>query len=84
MDVPLLPSRPKIKTQIDDFGLFRLYNEDSLPTNDPNMDNWLDEAGLSALQQRNSNRLNEKATNPFYPYLMSRTKHVWYCGHGES
>lgn len=67
IDVPLLPSHPKIKTQINNFGLFWLYNEDLLPTNDPDMDNWLDEAGLSALWQGNSNWPNEKATNPFCP-----------------
>ena len=85
MDVPLLPSRPKIKTQINDFGLFRLYDEDSLPTNDPDTDNWLDEAGLSAPQQRNSNRLNEKATNPFYPYPNETSLLLgdWYWNHGH-
>ena len=68
--LPLFPSCPKIKTQPNSFGLFQLYDEDSLPINDPDMENSLDELG-PFFTHENSSKFNEgitDASNPFYPY----------------
>ena len=67
---PSFPSHPKIKTQPNSFGLFQLYNEDSLLINDPDMENSLDEVG-PFVTHKNSSKFNEgitDASNPFYPY----------------
>jgi hypothetical protein len=86
--VPPLPSRPKIKTQLNSFGLFRLYDEDSLPINDPDTDNSLDEGGLSAAREGNSAKPNEAitdASNPFYPYPNETSLLLgdWYWNQGH-
>ena len=63
-----LPSRPKIKTQLNTFSLFWLYDEDSLPLHNPDTDNLLDGA-LSALCKSNSIKLNEGITDANNPTI---------------
>ena len=82
-----LPSRPKIKTQPNSFGLFRLYNEDSLPINDPDTENLLDEAG-PFVTGKSSSKLNKgitDANNPFYPYPNETSLLLgdWYWNQGH-
>ena len=86
-DVPLLPSRPRIKTQLNSFGLFQLYDEDSVPIHDPDTNDLLGEA-LSSLQVGNSITFNEGimgASNPFYPYPNETSLLLgdWYWNQGH-
>ena len=46
---PSSPLRPKFKTQLNSFGLFQLYDEDSLPIINPDTNNSLNEAQLAAI-----------------------------------
>ena len=85
--VPLLPSCPKIKTQLNTFGLFQLYDKDSLPLHDPDIDNLLDGA-LSAPCKSNSIKLNKGimgANNPYYPYPNETSLLLgdWYWNQGH-
>jgi len=85
--LPLIPSCPKIKTQPNSFGLFWLYDEDSLPINDPDMENSLDEAGPFVMCE-NSSKFNEgitDASNPFYPYPNETSLLLgdWYWNQGH-
>ena len=85
--LPLLPSRPKIKTQPNSFGLFWLYDEDSLPINDPDTENLLDEAGPFVTGETSS-KLNKgitDANNPFYPYPNETSLLLgdWYWNQGH-
>ena len=88
---PSPPLRPKFKTQLNSFGLFRLYGEDSLPIIDPDTNNSLDEAGLSTPHNDTSSQPMETITtggNPFYPYpnetLLLLGDWYWNQGHQKS
>ena len=85
--LPLFPSCPKIKTQPNSFGLFRLYDEDSLPINNPDTENSLDEAG-PFVTHKNSSKFNKgitDASNPFYPYPNKTSLLLgdWYWNQGH-
>ena len=86
-DVPSLPSCPKIKTQLNSFGLFWLYNEDSLPIYDPDTKDLSGEA-LSSLHEGNSIKFNKGitgASNPFYLYPNETSLLLgdWYWNQGH-
>ncbi|KIM51112.1 hypothetical protein SCLCIDRAFT_144010, partial [Scleroderma citrinum Foug A] len=87
--VPSPPLCPKFKTQLNSFSLFRLYDEDSLPIIDPDTDNSLDEAGLSApCNCDTSSQPMETITtggNPFYPYPNETSLLLgdWYWNQGH-
>jgi len=85
--LPSIPSCPKIKTQPNSFGLFQLYDEDSLPINNPDMENSLDEVGPFVARE-NSSKFNEgitDASNPFYPYPNKTSLLLgdWYWNQGH-
>jgi len=85
---PSPPLHPKFKTQLNSFGLFRLYDEDSLPIIDPDTDNSLDEAGLSTPRNDTSSQPMETITtggNPFYPYPNETSLLLgdWYWNQGH-
>ena len=86
--VPSLPSHPKIKTQLNSFGLFRLYNKDSLPIIDPDTDNSFGEVGLSVPHEDNFTRPVETilhVSNPFHPYPNETSLLLgdWYWNEGH-
>lgn len=81
-------SRPKIKTQLNNFGLFRLYDTDSLPINDPDTDHLSGTTGLSSLRQENftdGSKGIARPSNPFYPYPNETSLLLgdWYWNHGH-
>ena len=86
-----LPSCQKIKTQLNSFGLFRLYNKDSLPIIDPDTDNSFGKAGLSVPCKDNFTRPVETilhGSNPCHPYpnetLLLLGDWYWNEGHQKS
>ena len=88
---PSPPLRPKFKTQLNSFGLFQLYDEDSLPIINPDTDNSLDKVGLSTPCNDTSSQPMETITtgsNPFYPYpnetLLLLGDWYWNQGHQKS
>ena len=87
LHVPSPPPHPKIKTQLNSFGLFRLYDEDSLPINDPGMATSLDEVDAPALRNNISQPLEIVANggDPFYPYPNETSLLLgdWYWNQGH-
>ena len=87
--VPSPPLRPKFKTQLNSFGLFWLYDEDSLPIIDPDTNNSLDKAGLSAPCNRDTSSQSMETittgSNPFYPYPNETSLLLgdWYWNQGH-
>ena len=66
-----VPSRLKIKIQLNSFGLFQLYDEGSLPIDNPDADELSEMMGLSSLHQPNFTNGSKGITwpsNPLYPY----------------
>ena len=85
--VPSPLPRQKIKTQLNSFGLFRLYDKDSLPINDPDMATSLDEVDAPALHNNISQPLEIVASgdDPFYPYPNEASLLLgdWYWNQGH-
>ena len=83
-----VPSRPKIKTQLNSFSLFWLYDKGSLPIDDPDADELLKMTGLSSLHQPNFTNGSKGITwprNPLYPYLNKTSLLLgdWYWNYGH-
>ena len=87
LHTPSPPPRPKIKTQLNSFGLFRLYDEDSLPINDPDMATSGDEVDAPVLRNNISQPLEIVASggDPFYPYPNETSLLLgdWYWNQGH-
>ncbi|KAN0077361.1 hypothetical protein V8E55_011216 [Tylopilus felleus] len=81
-------------TQINTFGLFHIYNEDSFPTEDPeDQSGWdsLPILGLSGIKATNLQPSNSQNPfhlypneNPFHPYPNENSLLIgdWYWNHG--
>ena len=80
-------SHLKIKSQLNSFGLFLLYDEGSLPIDDPDVDESSKMTGSSSLHQgtlTNGSKGITWLSNPFYPYSNETSLLLgdWYWNYG--
>ena len=83
-----VPSRSQVKTQLNNFSLFWLYDEGSLPINDPDTEESLDTTGFSSMPWENFTNGSKDTTwpsNPFYPYPNETSLLLgdWYWNYGH-
>ena len=83
-----VPSRSQVKTQLNNFSLFRLYDEGSLPINDPDTEESSDTTGFSSMPRENftdGSKDTTRPSNPFYPYPNETSLLLgdWYWNYGH-